>query len=200
MREILYGVRTRDILGFLVSVLLWSIGTVSGFWVARLIYLQAGIPLMVDSVIVEVIGGLLTAIIIAVFGYFTGRYFERNRLLRKYQAAISTFSDNLGAAIRNSSSDVVADARIIVSIRDSSRNELSNVSRLLNSDIDRLSELITDAQRFSRSREPVPEDTRQQIEQTIKVLRGTWPAKKSQIDVAIRKLLAELGLIEESPT
>jgi hypothetical protein len=33
-----------------------------------------------------------------------------------------------------------------------------------------------------------------QIAETISVLKGTWPAKKTQIDVAIRRLLAELGL------
>ena len=89
-----------------------------------------------------------------------------------------------------------SNTRIIVSIRDSTRQQLTNVSELLNSDIDKLKDLIQQADRFVTSGEPVPQRISAQIAETIRVLKGTWPSKRSQIDVALRKLLVELGLVE----
>ena len=134
------------------------------------------------------------------------------------ESAIESFSINLGNAIfanidprpisfsffpasdgfggvSSSGRRPIAQARIIVSIRDGSRGELSDLHRLLNSDIDRLSDLIKRADEFIAVGESVPPDIERQILETIEVLRGTWPARKTQIDVAIRKLLAELGLV-----
>jgi hypothetical protein len=149
---------------------------------------------MLETIVLEVVGGLIAAAIVGDAGYFMGRLFERERYTAKQQAAISSFSATLEKAIVQDSPSEVAQARVIVGIRDSSRAELSNLSRLLNSEIDHLSELVQRAEGYNLQGRQVPKEIVAQIAETILVLKGTWPAKKTQVDVAIRKLLAELGL------
>jgi hypothetical protein len=149
---------------------------------------------MLETIILEVVGGLIATAIAGAAGYFMGRLFERERYTAKQEAAISSFSATLEKAIVQNSPSEVAQARVIVGIRDSSSAELSNLSRLLNSEIDRLSDLVQRAEGYNLEGRRVPREIIAQIAETILVLKGTWPGKKPQIDVAIRKLLAELGL------
>ncbi len=152
---------------------------------------------MFETITLEVVGGLITAVILTFLGFFYGRYFEKEKYKKRYDPALSNFSTNLGEAIMNAQRNTsIEEARIIVSIRDSTRQQLTNVSELLNSDIDKLKDLIQQADRFVTSGEPVPQRISAQIAETIRVLKGTWPSKRSQIDVALRKLLVELGLVE----
>jgi hypothetical protein len=148
---------------------------------------------MLETLILEVIGGLIAAGIIAAGGYFAGRFFQQQRYRKAQAAAIASFSDNLERVIVQGSANV-AQARVIVSIRDASRGELTSLNRLLNSDIDILSGLLQEADGYQRENRPIPENLRAQIRERILVLQGTWPAKKTQIDVAIRRVMAELGL------
>jgi hypothetical protein len=151
---------------------------------------------MIEHLAIEVLGGVIAAGVVGCIGFVVGRWFQRQKYKSKYTNAISTFSRNLGEAISGPNSDVVPKARTIVAIRDSSRNELTNVARLLNSEIDRLKTLLEEADKFAQVGEQIPSHILRQIAETINVLRGTWPYKKDQIDVAVRKLLAELGLVE----
>jgi hypothetical protein len=151
---------------------------------------------MIEHLAIEVLAGLIAAGVAAIAGFVTGRLFQAQKYKAKHKIAISTFSRNLGEAIAGPNSDVLPKARTIVAIRDSSRNELTNVAHLLNSEIDKLKTLLDEADNFSRIGERIPAHIISQLGETINVLRGTWPYKRDQIDVAVRKLLAELGLVE----
>jgi hypothetical protein len=149
---------------------------------------------MLETIALEVVGGLIVAITTGVAGYFMALFFERKRYIAKQETAISSFSAILEKAIVQGSPSAVAQARVIVGIRDSSRAELQNLGRLLNSEIDHLSNLLARVEGYNREARQIPQEVVEQISETIQVLRGLWPAKKTQIDVAIRRLLAELGL------
>lgn len=73
------------------------------------------------------------------------------------------------------------------------------ISELLNSDIDRLSSEIG---------EPIEKEVDQgqqrranpgAIYETIQVLEKKWPSKKDQVEINLRKVLAELGILGQSP-
>lgn len=149
------------------------------------------------SVGVEIVGGLIVTALVGTTGYLYGRLTQVQKFVRRHDSAISSFSNSLGSEINsNSSSSMIVKAKKIVSIRDATRNQLSDLSKLLNSDIDKLSSLLARAEEFRSREERVPDNLTTQIEETLEVLVGIWPTKKPQIDIAIRKLLTELGLNE----
>lgn len=145
----------------------------------------------------EIIGGLIIVVLVGLAGFLYGKSTEAERFIKLNAAAISSFSNSLGDAIsNNTSSSSIVKAKRIVSIRDSTREQLDELSKLLNSDIDKLSSLLSRVNELRSRSENVPDDLIVQVNETLEVLTGTWPAKKSQIDGAIRKLLTELGLGE----
>ena len=69
----------------------------------------------------------------------------------------------------------------------------------LNSNIDRLATEI--GERPNNLRDtwvPAPASVSEVFE-TIQVLARTWPGKRSQIEVELRKVLAELGILGRGP-
>lgn len=159
-----------------------------------------------------VAGSLIASAIVGTITYSRGRKSgkkegvseERKRFRANYEANISAFSDALGrlileAAAARDDRSLYASARAIVSTRDSMREQLSNIHRLLNSNIDTLSGSL--GKNFIKGRKekgaaddgsPNPEEIRLVVE----TLAKTWPEKKVQIDAAYRSFLAEWGLTE----
>jgi hypothetical protein len=76
-------------------------------------------------------------------------------------------------------------ARTIVSLRDEIRTPATNLSQLLNSDIDTLAENVKKRDQAA-------------TRETLKVLEEKWPKKMNKINVELRKLITELGLIEKN--
>lgn len=112
---------------------------------------------------------------------------------RKYVAELDAL---IQRAIKEGDDFAIVNARAIVATRNSLRASLVAISSQLNSEIDRLSQEIG---------QPVPQHqtvnatgpqapSASEVFRTIQVLSRIWPAKRVQIEVEIRKLLAELGL------
>jgi hypothetical protein len=156
----------------------------------------SGATEMWQSLGLEVVGALIAAGLIAFTGFVFGRVFERRKFLARYETAVSSFSRSLEEAIKKEAIDPIVKAKVIVSIRNSTRVQLSDLSKLLNSDIDTLERLLLEIDTARDSAREVSPPTSKRLDETLNVLQGTWPAKKPQIDVAVRRVLAELGLKE----
>lgn len=115
--------------------------------------------------------------------------------IQKTESAPTLYTNRLGEMIYNAdpmkSKDLIVDARAIVSTRDDYRGSLIAISKLLNSEIDRLKEEVEKADNALRQGQSYD---RSEIERTLGVLQKKWPSKKEQIIVEVRKLLAELGI------
>ncbi|MFM6405680.1 MAG: hypothetical protein ACKPGT_13880, partial [Microcystis sp.] len=78
------------------------------------------------------------------------------------------------------------------------RESLTTISRSLNSEIDRLANEIdetqSDNQVIELERRIDSTSSSEEIYNTIEVIHRIWPSKKSQVEVQVRQILAELGL------
>lgn len=81
---------------------------------------------------------------------------------------------------------VVVSARSIVASRDGLRSSLEAIGSRLDSQIDELRDEL---------KKPHPDPAK--LLQTLQVLRAKWPSKKDEIDVAIRTVITQLGLVPE---
>jgi hypothetical protein len=103
------------------------------------------------------------------------------------------FHKRLGAHIErpfaSGTSEVDVQARSISTLADEFRDALEKIRGLLNSDIDRLMAQTRDLQGLAGNPEQ-QESVRASIEQTLLVLRRTWPDKQARIEVELRKLEA----------
>lgn len=139
---------------------------------------------------------VLAGLIVTGIGGAVGRYWgvksERKRFFQKREAAVKQFAAELKkliAAAQPQGEGALIDARAIVSTRNSLRAVLTSLAASLNSDIDRMEELLGDGK--------VPASREGQVRETLSVLKQTWPAKETELDVAVRKLITELGLDPE---
>ncbi|MBL0351515.1 MAG: hypothetical protein IPP03_02010 [Dechloromonas sp.] len=129
-----------------------------------------------------VIAGFIVAALTGAVGYFFGRKTYEQRVA----AAPALYTEHIGKLISDSSTDNARNirnaAQAIVSTRNDLKKSLTSLAQLLNSDIDVLAELIES------------NATPAQLADRIKVLEMKWPAKRTQVEVELRKILAELGL------
>jgi hypothetical protein len=123
-------------------------------------------------------------------------------LRRKLDAAPRKYVEELekliAQAYKEGIEKAVVNARSIVSTRNDLRSSLISISSRLNSEIDQLAidighTIIKPAEPSIRTTE-ANENNPKRAYETIEVLYRNWPAKKVQIEVEIKKLLAELGL------
>ncbi|WP_137916979.1 hypothetical protein [Hydrogenophaga sp. 2FB] len=139
-----------------------------------------------------ILAGLIVTGIAGAAGRYWGARSERKRFAQKREAAVKQFAAELKkliAASQPASDQAMIDARAIVSTRNSLRAVLTSLAASLNSEIDRMEELIGEGK--------VPTSREGQIRETLSVLKRTWPAKETELDVAVRKLITELGLDPE---
>ena len=119
-----------------------------------------------------------------------GREKERDAWIQTLSSAPKLYAERLSELIDKASNaksqDMLTYSRAIVAVRDDMKGTLVSLSALLNSEIDRLSAEVRDAQAPQASVEP--------LRSTVNVLKLKWPAKCDQIEIEVRKLLAELGL------
>lgn len=115
---------------------------------------------------------------------------------RQLEAAQSRFTNSLGGLIDEASkearrtegpSQLIPAAKALVSARNGFRTSLESVSQRLDSEIDQLERELSANQ---------PNQAR--IAGLVEVLKRKWPAKKEEIDLAVRKIITELGLVPES--
>ena len=140
---------------------------------------------------------------VGIVTYYLTRDSERAKAKKVMEAAPSKYAAELDALIQNGvtqgRTEAITNARAIVKVRNDLRSSLISISSQLNSEIDILAaqirELEGNAQvpfiQPQRARRGLaPEDA---VYTTIQVLAKEWPAKKTQIEVEMRKLLTELG-------
>jgi len=106
------------------------------------------------------------------------------------------FHRRLGAQIERQPSagttDVDVHARAIVGLSQRYRKSIDDLRGHLNSDLDKLASQIRDLEGLARA--PAQQErVRGQIEQTLAVLRQTWPDKEAAIEVELLKLRVQQG-------
>ncbi len=84
--------------------------------------------------------------------------------------------------------NAIVNAKAIVSTRNDLQNSLDVISESLNNEIDILKAQIGEREKSARG------VSNRQIYETIEILFKKWPSKKTQIEYAGRKVLAEMGL------
>jgi hypothetical protein len=148
----------------------------------------------------EVTAGVIVFAITSVATWLYARVAERARHQQKIDAAPNAYVKELDELIqrgfREGEGMAIINARAIVAVRNSLRSSLISISTQLNSEIDRLSSNIGEAitRLETVTNRPTEEINPAEVYRTIQVLVRTWPAKRTQIKVEIRKILAELGL------
>lgn len=137
----------------------------------------------------SIIAGLIVAGITGGTGYVWGKRNAEKEFTQKQKVAVQRFGEELKKLIDKAepnADDAIIMARSIVSVRDSLRKTLTGLAGTLNSDIDFLSEVLGDGTQDVENIDAVRE--------RLSILKETWPAKVSEMDVSVRKLLTELGL------
>jgi len=169
-------------------------------------YLLSKILLKPENKPMDIINNIVAPLIVAIIiGAITGVFgwlLANRRIQRKLDAAPRKYVEELDQLIKNAIAEgptkADVNARAIVSARNSLRKSLISISGNLNSEIDRLASEIGEEvihQPAPSTRTPAySEISKDRAFQTIEVLSKVWPAKKTQIVVEIRKLLAELDL------
>lgn len=148
-----------------------------------------------EFLFVYIIAPLIVSAITGAFAWYWGKRQSRKRI----EAAPRQFVNELDKLIQRAHEEglnsAIVNARAIVATRNALRSSLTSISIQLNSEIDKLAsdvgkatETLDTLSQVSKSGEP------KEVYETIMVLVRIWPAKKQQIEVEIRKLLAELGL------
>jgi hypothetical protein len=115
---------------------------------------------------------------------------------KQLQDAPTIITKRIGTLIRGASYEInmterqpqlIPAAKALVSARNSFRSVLESIGDRLDSDIDQLEiELSKDPPDLAK------------ISELIEVLNRKWPAKKDEVEIAVRKLLAELGLVRRA--
>ncbi len=150
-----------------------------------------------ETIFVNIIAPLIVAACTGGFAWL----WARHRVQQKIEAAPREFVNEMDRVITRAHQEgpdrAIINGRAIVATRDTLAASLAKVSVQLNSEIDRLATQIGEAPIFERLvRSTVttqPADPRA-VWETIEVLVRMWPAKKKQIEVEIRGILAVLGL------
>jgi outer membrane murein-binding lipoprotein Lpp len=153
----------------------------------------------------DITNNIVAPIIVAIVAWLAGQGYSQikawRKLREKIEAAPLVFVSELDALIHKGASEgpsqAVVNGRAIVAARDTLRSTLSSISKQLNSEIDQLaSDLGQTSQAFDALTDATQAGDSPNAERafdTIQVLVRIWPAKRKQIEVEIRKLLAELG-------
>jgi hypothetical protein len=152
------------------------------------------------DVVNNVVAPLLVAAITGPAAWILGRWKAQAHTRSAPIRYVERLDELITRGEREGPGNAVVNARAIVAARDGLRSSLVSLSGQLNSEIDRLAGeivrggvpyVVTRVENHIRSDEPNPEE----VFNTIRVLARTWPAKREQIQVEVRKLLAELDLL-----
>jgi len=92
----------------------------------------------------------------------------------------------IGRASESRDAELVARSRALVAARNGYRSVLDSVGSRLDSEIDALE---------AELRKPRPDPA--VIRTLTRVLQAKWPAKEDEIELAVRKLMTELGLVPQ---
>ncbi len=143
-----------------------------------------------------IITGIISSLIA---GYIIGALHLRTLYRQRDKAALTYFWIELKKIIDsvhashganpNNQHILRTAARVIVSVRDSFLSSLSALSHVLNSNIDRLEKEVKELEEDPKDVERI-----RAVAETIDVLQKTWPMKGIEIEIRVRRVLAEIGL------
>jgi gas vesicle protein len=155
--------------------------------------------IMDPTIIAAIIGGIAT-VTAAIIARKTGRKEGREEKEQEIDDAPRKYVNHLDkliqTAIQEGSSNAVINARAIVSTRNDLRESMMKISERLNSEIDRLAKELGES---SGEEIVIQQASPTALYETIEVLKRKWPAKKDQVEIELRKVLAELGILGKSP-
>jgi hypothetical protein len=156
------------------------------------------------QLLISILGSLIAAAIVAVISYSSGRkagaISERKIFEQRIKSAGEVYAARLGKLIHDAQrywatsykEGIESKSRAIVDTRNQFSFSLTGLSRLLNSQIDKMEKILEDVQPGQLDQERA-----KQLGMLIRVLGDTWPGKTEQLKYETRKILADLGLEPE---
>jgi len=111
---------------------------------------------------------------------------------KQIEDAPTTFTRTLGSMIneaygltekKEAERQLFIASKALVSARNDFRTSLDSIGKRLNSDIDALANELA---------KPKPDHAR--VSEIVQVLQKKWPAKAQEIELAVRKVLTEIGI------
>ena len=144
-----------------------------------------------DPTIIAAVIGAVATISAAVIALQTGKKQGRAEKEKEIDDAPRKYVNNLDKlikiAMREGATKASINARAIVSTRNDLKESTIKIADRLNSEIN-----VLERQQQEQARSEV-------LMETIEVLSKKWPAKKDQIEIELRKVLAEMGLLGRAP-
>jgi hypothetical protein len=156
--------------------------------------------------LIAVVAGVTVAAVTGLAGFLYGQVHQQKQIEEAPRVYVEELSRLIDKAVTEGENSAIVNARAIVAARNSLARSLTSISNELDTEIDHLAIQIGAETLQPSSRIPFgggsdtgsaatrPQDPKAAY-QTILVLSKVWPSKKRQIEVEIRKLLAELGIL-----
>jgi hypothetical protein len=143
----------------------------------------------------HIVSPLIVAAFTGGFAWMWAKEHQRKKIDAAPREFVNELDKLISRAYFEGPDKAMVNARAIVAARNSLAAPLARIQIQLNSEIDRLAEEVGEIfEKLHRSVERrEPADARA-VYETIEVLVRMWPAKKKQIEVEIRSVLAVLGL------
>jgi len=152
-----------------------------------------------SNVVQQVIAGVAVAIIVGVATYLLTIYHERKRIAEAPTLYVQEIDKLINNAVAEGEGNAVINAKAIVAARNSLAHSLSAIGSQLDGQIDLLAlevemETLVPLPRLTEPPNAKSSMDKHAVYMQVLVLQKIWPAKRKQIEVELRKLLAELGL------
>ncbi|MBR9970888.1 hypothetical protein [Magnetospirillum sulfuroxidans] len=151
---------------------------------------------LMSSFSINVYAGIIVAIIVAGTSFGYGLFIQNKRYKKARKTAIEKISKRISEILHKESLHPVERAESIVSACSHAKLSISNLGRLLNSDIDMLGAFVSEVVVIRAEGREIPNRMVDQINQRLSVIKNTWPLKEDLIEIEIEKLLSELGIVE----
>jgi hypothetical protein len=145
------------------------------------------------------VGSSLTASLVGLaLGYLVRDKVFKKKLNSSVEKYVESMGNIIDKAINDGKDKAIINGRAIISIRNELRDDSVIKLSLLNSDIDKLAEMLNE-ESIKITMDNIKGDARKEVSESevfeiFKVLKVKWHIKKSQLENLIKKNLQELGL------
>ncbi len=138
------------------------------------------------DIFVGTIAAILGGTILGIPTFFYGKFTEKRIYTQRFDNAPQIYIEELDKLIKTgveeNQNQSIKNARAIVTARNETRKSLENISKSLNSEIDKLDQQLNNSTKH------------EELFDTITVLQKTWPTKEKQIEIEVSKVMEEMGL------
>jgi hypothetical protein len=149
-----------------------------------------------------VFSAIIAPLVVALITFLATTLWNYKRTRKRLDDAPRKYVEELDKLIKRGMEEgitkAIINARAIVSARDSLRSSLISISAQLNTEIDVLATNI--GTEYLPSKNVISTQSNEgynnpeEAYRTIEVLSRLWPSRKTQIEIQVRKMLAEMGL------